>query len=174
MNAPHHSSKITPAVSTEVGRRVVLLGAGAVGVAGVLAACGGGDDPGAGTDTASPEASPSTPAGSPAQSPSAAPSETGGGGTPLATTADIPVGGGLVVSAERVVVTQPTAGEFKAFTSICTHQGCEVSRVESGVISCPCHGSQYSAADGSVSRGPAPAPLAEVAVTVEGDQILLG
>lgn len=174
MNAPHHSSKITPAVSTEVGRRVVLLGAGAVGVAGVLAACGGGDDPGAATDTASPEASPSTPAGSPAQPPSAAPSETGSGGTPLAATADIPVGGGLVVSAEQVVVTQPAAGEFKAFTSICTHQGCEVSRVESGVISCPCHGSQYSAADGSVSRGPAAAPLAEVAVTVEGDQILLG
>ena len=173
MNAPHHSSKIAPAVSTEVGRRVVLLGAGAVGVAGVLAACGG-DDPGAGTDTASPEASPSTPAGSPAQPPSAAPSETGSGGTPLAATADIPVGGGLVVSAEQVVVTQPAAGEFKAFTSICTHQGCEVSRVESGVISCPCHGSQYSAADGSVSRGPAAAPLAEVAVTVEGDQILLG
>lgn len=174
MNAPHHSSEITPTVSTEVGRRVVLRGAGAVGVAGVLAACGGGDDPGAATDTASPEASPSTPAGSPAQPPSAAPSETGGGGTPLATTADIPVGGGLVVSAEQVVVTQPAAGEFKAFTSICTHQGCEVSRVESGVISCPCHGSQYSAADGSVSRGPAAAPLAEVAVTVEGDQILLG
>jgi Rieske Fe-S protein len=166
------SSKIAPAVSTELGRRVVLLGAGAIGAAGVLAACGG-DDPGAGTDTASPEASPTTPTRSPAQ-PSATPSETSGGGTPLAATADVPVGGGLVVSAEQVVVTQPTAGEFKAFTSICTHQGCEVSRVESGVISCPCHGSRFSAADGSVARGPAAAPLAEVAVTVEGDQILLG
>ncbi len=168
------SSKIAPTGSTELGRRVVLLGAGAVGVAGVLAACGGSDSPGAGADTASPEASPSTPTGTPAQPPSAAPSETSSGGTPLAATADIPVGGGLVVSAEQVVVTQPTAGEFKGFTSICTHQGCEVSRVEDGVISCPCHGSQYSAADGSVSRGPAPAPLAEVAVTVEGDQVLLG
>ena len=169
-----HDTTPTDARAPGIQRRVVLLGAGAVGVAGVLAACGGSDSPGAGTDTASPEASPSTPTGTSAQPPSAAPSETGSGGTPLAATADVPVGGGLVVSAEQVVVTQPTAGEFKGFTSICTHQGCEVSRVEDGVISCPCHGSQYSAADGSVSRGPAPAPLAEVAVTVEGDQILLG
>jgi Rieske Fe-S protein len=169
-----HDTTPTDARAPGIQRRVVLLGAGAVGVAGVLAACGGSDSPGAGADTASPEASPSTPTGTPAQPPSAAPTETGSGGTPLAATADVPVGGGLVVSAEQVVVTQPTAGEFKGFTSICTHQGCEVSRVEDGVISCPCHGSQYSAADGSVSRGPAPAPLAEVAVTVEGDQILLG
>jgi Rieske Fe-S protein len=154
----------------ELNRRVVLLGAGAVGVAGVLAACGGGeDDPEAGPGTTSADRPPSTPAETPAETPPTA----GSGGTPLATTSEVPVGGGVIVSSEEVVVTQPTEGEFKAFTSICTHQGCEVSRVEDGVIACLCHGSRYSAADGSVQEGPAPSPLDEIAVTVEGDQILL-
>ena len=165
-----HDTTTTDSATTQVPRRMVLLGAGAVGVAGVLAACGGSDEPEAGAgDTAAPETStPSTPA----QTPAATPTQGGSGGTPLTSTADVPVGGGIVVSAEKVVITQPAAGEFKAFTSICTHQGCQVSQVVDNVISCPCHGSRYSAEDGSVEQGPAPAPLAEVAVTVEGDQIL--
>ena len=43
--------------------------------------------------------------------------------------ADIPVGGGKVFDALKVVVTQPTAGDYKAFSAICTHQGCTVSGV---------------------------------------------
>lgn len=164
-------TRTTDPAPPEVPRRIVLLGAGAVGVAGVLAACGGSDEPGAvASDTAAPQTS--SPPSTPAQTPAATPTQGGSGGTPLTSTAEVPVGGGIVVSAEKVVITQPAAGEFKAFTSICTHQGCEVSRVEDNVISCPCHGSRYSAEDGSVEQGPAPAPLAEVAVTVEGDQIL--
>jgi Rieske Fe-S protein len=70
------------------------------------------------------------------------------------------------------VVTQPTAGEFKAFSGVCTHQGCLVSGV-TDTIDCSCHGSKFDLADGSVTSGPASSPLGEVGITVDGDQITL-
>lgn len=85
----------------------------------------------------------------------------------------IPVGGGLIVSDGEIVITQPTEGDYKGFTSICTHQQCPVTSVEDGVINCNCHGSQFSITDGSVVRGPATEPLASKPVTVTGDQITL-
>lgn len=89
-----------------------------------------------------------------------------GVGTALASTTDVPVGGCAVISEHRTVVTQPTEGEFKAFSAVCTHQGCLVSSSADGVIPCTCHGSDFSLADGSVIKGPAEKPLAEVAVEV--------
>ncbi|MEV0453844.1 Rieske (2Fe-2S) protein [Catellatospora methionotrophica] len=86
---------------------------------------------------------------------------------------DIPVGGGRVYSTATVVVTQPAAGDFKAFTSICTHWGCQVTAVENDQIICRCHGSRFSAADGSVSLGPATLPLSPMNVTVKDGQIIL-
>jgi len=86
-------------------------------------------------------------------------------------TGDIPVGGGVVLEAKQVVVTQPTAGTFKAFTAVCTHEGCIVSSVADGTITCPCHMGQFSAADGSVTGGPPPGPLAEATFTVSGSTI---
>jgi Rieske Fe-S protein len=90
----------------------------------------------------------------------------------LATTAEIPVGGGKVLTAQKIVITQPQAGAFHAFTAICTHQGCIVNTVSGGTINCPCHGSEYSIVNGSVVRGPAPLPLAAVAIKVEGTSIV--
>ncbi|HTR94986.1 MAG TPA: Rieske (2Fe-2S) protein [Trebonia sp.] len=116
--------------------------------------------------------------------PPAPPSSTGaGGGTGgtgsssgaadvLASTSDIPVGGGEVLSAKQIVITQPTAGTFKAFTAVCTHQGCIVATVAGGTIDCPCHGSKFSAANGSVVNGPATSPLASIAITVQGTSII--
>ena len=78
----------------------------------------------------------------------------------------------MILAKEQVVVTQPTAGEFACFSSICTHQGCEVGDVDGGTINCPCHGSQYSIEDGSVVTGPAAAPLPAVNVTVDGDSVV--
>lgn len=90
------------------------------------------------------------------------------------TVADIPVGGGVVVSEPPVVLTQPTAGEVKAFTSICPHQGCKVSEVTNNEIYCPCHGSKFSAVDGSVIQGPATEGLAAAAVAVDGTKVSFG
>jgi Rieske Fe-S protein len=97
---------------------------------------------------------------------------TGGAADVLISTAKVPVGGGTVVPASRVVVTQPTAGTFKAFTAVCTHRGCLVNAVANGTIDCPCHGSQFSATDGSVVHGPAISPLAPVAISVQGTSIV--
>ena len=83
--------------------------------------------------------------------------------------AEIPVGGGKVFEALKVVVTQPTAGDFKAFSAICTHQGCTVSGVADGVISCACHGSTFDAATGAVKEGPATKPLPPKSVSVGAD-----
>jgi Rieske Fe-S protein len=156
----------TDPAPAEVGRRVVLLGAGAVGMAGVLAACGGGDETTAGGAT-------DTPADSPADSPAQTPTPPEGGTPGVIALADVPVGGGVVIAAEMIVVTQPAAGDVKAFGSTCTHQGCQVADVSDGEIRCPCHGSRYSIEDGSVVGGPAPEPLPAVGVAVEGDQVVL-
>jgi Rieske Fe-S protein len=94
-------------------------------------------------------------------------------GSALAKTGDVPVGGGIVIGAFQVVVTQPTAGTFKAFTSVCTHQGCQVANVANGTVNCDCHGSKFSIADGSVAKAPATQPLAPKKITVSGDTITL-
>ncbi|GAB3899304.1 hypothetical protein GCM10027612_59000 [Microbispora bryophytorum subsp. camponoti] len=95
------------------------------------------------------------------------------GGGELAKTSDIPEGGGKVFKDQDVVVTQPAAGEFKAFSATCTHQGCPVGSVSNNEIVCPCHGSRFSAKDGSVVNGPAARPLAEKKITVSGESITL-
>ena len=94
------------------------------------------------------------------------------GGT-LSSTSDIEVGGGTIFNDQRVVVTQPTEGQFKCFTAVCTHQGCIVSSVSDGDIHCKCHGSAFSIEDGSVVNGPATSPLAEQQITVKGGEISL-
>jgi nitrite reductase/ring-hydroxylating ferredoxin subunit len=118
--------------------------------------------------------------GAPATGGATSPAGTGSGGTgtggsgtaALATTSEIPVGGGKILSDQKIVITQPDAGAFKAFTAVCTHQGCIVDAVANGTIDCPCHGSRFSIKDGSVVNGPAPAPLAPVGIKVEGTSIL--
>ncbi len=89
----------------------------------------------------------------------------------LATTAEIPVGGGKILTAKKIVITQPRAGSFDAFTAICTHLGCTVNTVAGGTIDCPCHGSKFSISDGSVINGPATAPLARINIKVQGNSI---
>ncbi len=143
-------------------RRAVLAGVGAVGAAAVLAGCG-----------TSPSGSSGGGGGNSGGSPTPAGGSGAGGSTALAKTSDIPVGGGKIFDQQNVVVTQPAAGQFKAFSATCTHQGCTVSSVSNGMINCPCHGSQYSITDGSVKNGPAPKPLPTKNVTVQGGEIML-
>ena len=94
------------------------------------------------------------------------------GANVLTTTAKVPVGGGQILPGPKVVVTQPTAGSFKAFTAVCTHEGCTVGTVAGGTIDCPCHGSRFSIKDGSVVNGPATRPLAAIVIKVEGTSIV--
>jgi Rieske Fe-S protein len=51
--------------------------------------------------------------------------------------------------------------------------GCLVGTVSGGTIQCPCHGSRYSIADGSVTGGPAPRPLPTKQVEVVADSIVV-
>ena len=130
-------------------RRTVLATVGLAGVgATTLAACG------AAEDAASTAASSATDAAKEAIS-----------------KATIPVGGGKVFADQKIVVTQPTSGDFKAFSAVCTHQNCLVSRVADGTIDCTCHGSKYDITTGAVKQGPATKALPEKSVTVSGDGI---
>jgi len=145
-------------------RRIVFHGLTALGVAAALAGCGGDDDPGTTGDTTDTESS-QTPSGT--KSSNGAPTQ-----TVLARTSDVPVGGGLILTGEKIVITQPTEGEFKAFTAVCTHEGFTVTSVEDDQILCNHHGSVYDAESGDNLGGPAPAPLDPVEITVKGGNIL--
>lgn len=129
-------------------RRIVFQGLGALGVAAVLAGCGGSDE------------------------------DSGGGGTEaesgaeLADVADIPVRGGLILTDVRIVITQPSEGEFKAFSAICKHQGFTVTSVEDNTITCNHHGSQYDAETGEVTHSPAPTGLDPIEIKVEGGKVV--
>jgi nitrite reductase/ring-hydroxylating ferredoxin subunit len=152
---PIDPSDPTDPTEPGLGRRGVLRGACLVCVgvagAGVLAACGGGSNDG-GSDAAGGSSS-------------------GGAGSGTIKTSDIPVGGGKIFDSAKIVVTQPKAGEFKAFTAVCTHQGFLVGNVQGGTINCLHHGSMFNMTTGAVVGGPAPSPLAAKTVTVSGDTL---
>jgi nitrite reductase/ring-hydroxylating ferredoxin subunit len=139
----------------------------------VLAACGGGGggssatatDPGAGGGTSNDPAAPS-----------------GGGNATVADalvgTAQVPVGGGVILADQNVVVTQPSQGDFQGFSATCTHQGCILSTVASGTINCGCHGSQFSITTGDNVVGPSGEPagsvaaLPKVGIKVQGKDVV--
>ncbi|MFI9202723.1 Rieske (2Fe-2S) protein [Streptomyces sp. NPDC053048] len=152
-------------------RRTVVATAGVAGLAALLAACGGSGDSNSGSGSGS--GSGEKPEGSAGKEPAGKDARTGAGAA-LARTSDIPEGGGKVFAEQKVVVTQPSKGEFKAFSAVCTHQGCLVKEVSDGTINCLCHKSRFSVADGSVRGGPAQKPLAARQVSVNGDSLTLG
>lgn len=159
-------SRLPPGRQPLPGRRALLAGAG-VTCAAMLAGCGGGVSPAAsGTATSAAGSSPATADSAPAGSATAAGA--------LVATYQVPDGGGKIIDGPNVVVTQPQPGAFRAFTAICTHQGCIVSSVSDGTINCPCHGSKFSIKDGSVVHGPAIIPLPAIAIRIEGTSIFQG
>lgn len=155
-------------------RRTVLrntaIGVAVAGVGVTAAACSSNNSVAQGSDAQTASAAATSGAGS-ASSGSTASSAAGG--STLTTTSNVKVGSGYIDTTAAVVVTQPTAGEYKAFTAVCTHMQCIVGSVSNNVIQCPCHGSQYSAKDGSVIQGPATQALAAKTITVSGDNIVL-
>ncbi len=160
MNPSTNTSPLQPGMS-----RRTVLGVGAAGAAGLLtAACGGSSS----TGTASGD----DPTPSETESSASATASADSGGAGLVATAKVPVGEGIILKDQKIVVTQPTAGDFKAFSAVCTHMGCTVASIAAGIIKCPCHGSQYSVKDGSVKGGPSTKPLPSIAVKVDGDQVV--
>jgi Rieske Fe-S protein len=194
----------------ELGRRVLLRGMAAMGLAAVtlpLAACGNDDEPEAVSSTPEPtpeatvEASPQATAKAskspkPAKTaeatpkptktaeaeatptPKATPKETTtkklvkASNTPLAATTDIPVNKGMLFETDEYIVTQPTAGKFVGFDSLCTHEGCPVDVFDTpGEMDCSCHDSHFKITDGSVISGPAKKPMPKKPIIVENGQI---
>jgi Rieske Fe-S protein len=166
---PHKDSLAT--------RRGMLAGVGLVGLAGAITACSSG-----GSSMSAAVADPATSSGmgastatsAAASAPASASSAAGGTAAgALTATSAIPVGGGKIFADQTTVVTQPSAGEFKVFSAVCTHMGCIVNQIADGRIDCPCHGSEYSITDGAVLAGPAPKPLPAKPFKVTGDSIFL-
>ena len=144
-------------------RRALLAGAG-VTCAAMLAGCTTHDANNGGSAPAASRTAASASGSAPATAAAGA----------LAATAQVPDGGGKIIDGKNIVITQPESGSFRAFSAICTHEGCIVNNVSNGTINCPCHGSKFSIKDGSVVNGPAPSPLAAIAIKVEGTSIFQG
>jgi Rieske Fe-S protein len=170
----HEASGTTRRSGLRAAGVVVLAGAGVAPLAGCAAE----------STTGAPSTTPSEPATSepassspPAEATSAKPSASNAQAPkgPSVATSKVPVGGGVILADADYVVTQPSKGSYKAFSKICTHQGCPVAEVRDGVIHCNCHGSEYSIKDGSVTKPPAPKPLAEAKTKVfEGEVYVTG
>jgi Rieske Fe-S protein len=181
-------------------RRGVLLGVGLAGLGGVLAGCStaavpyDADEAGIPPNGPAPGAMPSSGARTSPAAPgpgamSSSPAPRGGQasrparkkampkpkpkGTVLGATSDIPVGGGAIYTAAKVVVTQPASGQYQAFSAVCTHVGCVVNKVTSGTIDCPCHGSEFKITNGAVVAGPAPSPLPARQIKIVDDHVIL-
>lgn len=115
---------------------------------------------------------PPTSSSSPSRDTSPAPT-TPAGAEPLVPVADVPVGGGVVLAAAGVVVTQPRRGEFRGFSATCPHAEVVLSEVTADDIYCgDGHGSRFALEDGAVLTGPATSPLSEVPVTVRNNQVV--
>jgi Rieske Fe-S protein len=169
-----------PRIKPSPTRRGVLLGAGLVGLGGALAGCStaavpyDADEAGAVEQPAGP--APSA-AGMPATggmpSASGMPERPEVTGTVLANVREIPVGGGKIFAAERVVVTQPARGTYRAFSAVCTHVGCILNQISDGTINCPCHGSEFKITNGAVVTGPAPRPLPRKQIKIVDGKVVL-
>jgi Rieske Fe-S protein len=168
-------------------RRGVLLGVGLAGLGGALAGCSttavpydaneAGVPPNGPAQGAQPSTGPSpgSMASSPARAQDGQPARKKAKpkGTVLGAASDIPVGGGAVYTAAKVVVTQPASGQYKAFSAVCTHVGCIVNKVTNGTIDCPCHGSEFKITNAAVVAGPAPSPLPARQITIVDGRIIL-
>ncbi|MFD6298563.1 Rieske (2Fe-2S) protein [Streptomyces sp. NPDC060235] len=130
-------------------RRTVLRGAALTPVAGLgLAACSGG----------------------------------GGGGAPATPTApvvlgaesEVAKGGAELYQDQNVVVSRAEDGSLTAFSSICTHAGCAINKLDGTTLVCPCHGSEFDARTGKVLRAPATEQLNPLSVEAKNGKIVAG
>lgn len=87
---------------------------------------------------------------------------------------EIPVGGAKLYREQRLMVSCPAKGEYKAFSAQCTHAGCVLDKIEDGHGNCPCHGSRFNVMTGKPVQGPATVPLPAVPVKVKDGKLVAG
>ncbi|MFF4701629.1 Rieske (2Fe-2S) protein [Streptomyces sp. NPDC001288] len=138
------------AARSSASRRTVLRGAAVTPVAGLgLAACsasGGGS---------SADATPTAP-------------------VDLGAESEVAKGGAKLYRDHNVVVSRSADGALKAYSTICTHAGCAINKLQGTTLVCPCHGSQFDALTGKVVQSPATEPLNELPVKTEKGRIVAG
>jgi nitrite reductase/ring-hydroxylating ferredoxin subunit len=138
----------------------------------VLAACGGG-----GSSSSTTATDPDTGSGA-SKNPSGGGKSQQPAAEALVGTAQVPVGGGVILGEQNVVVTQPSKGTFEGFSATCTHEGCILASVAGGTINCGCHGSQFAITDGANVAGPNGSPagsvaaLPKVGIKVQGPNVV--
>ncbi len=95
-------------------------------------------------------------------------------GSAIAAVKDIPAGGALMVTAggKPFALAKKDDGTVSLHSGVCTHQGCAVA-ADGVTLRCPCHGSEFDAFTGAVLRGPAEAPLPEVAFAEQNGSVVL-
>ncbi|WP_074996042.1 Rieske (2Fe-2S) protein [Streptomyces misionensis] len=131
-------------------RRTVLRGAAVVPVAGLgLAACSA---PGGNGASAS---NPTAP-------------------VDLGAESEVAKGGAKLYRDHNVVVSRDDSGALKAYSTICTHAGCPINKLQGTTLICPCHGSQFDAMTGKVVQSPATVPLTELSVKTKDGKIVAG
>jgi len=158
-------------------RRTLLVGL-AAGSAALIAGCGDDSaaDPPAPAAPAAQGGRSAAPSGSSTIEPSLEPfpgAEDGGGNDAgLVKTADVPVGGAVLV--QNYLIAQPQRGVFKAFDATCPHQGITVDPPLGGntYFMCPGHNSKFRLADGGLISGPAPRGLKQVPVKVRNGYVV--
>src|SRR6266699_1835015 len=170
MAEPSDAASSDPASSVLASRRRTVLACAGAACAAVLAGCSKYNSNNGGVAGSQPAPATSSPAAP------AAPAGSGSGAAAapaaLASTSDVPVGGGKILADKKIVLTQPKSGEFHGFSAVCTHAGCTVGSVSGGTINCPCHGSKFNITSGAVVNGPAASPLPPVNVKVQGTSIV--
>ncbi|MBM3422835.1 MAG: Rieske 2Fe-2S domain-containing protein [Chlorobi bacterium] len=73
---------------------------------------------------------------------------------------------------DKVIVVNDN-GQLTACSAICTHLGCLVRwEDKENLLFCPCHSAKYKQT-GEIISGPQPLPLAQYAVRVEGDDLIV-
>ena len=100
--------------------------------------------------------------------------DAGAGGKAIASESKVAPGSAFKFkdSGNPAVLVHLDYGDFVAYSAVCTHQGCTVA-YKDGNLACPCHGSVFDPADGAaVVAGPAPRPLPEIPVKVQGSEVV--
>lgn len=82
---------------------------------------------------------------------------------------EVPVGSAVIVGS--FIIAQPRAGEFKAYSTRCPHQGNTIDTVDGSEVICRAHQSHFSVEDGHPTEGPARSSLTEATVEINGEQL---